>query len=93
MKSSNLIDLSILENSAVDSLDHQYFKDCSYENSHIQRVTAKILDNVGFSTATQSCILILSSIFKQYYEMLCSSTHQYANFGLFILFLNFSQNS
>lgn len=87
MKKNNLIDFSILENTAANSVKQSFPNDnCSYEKSQIRRATAKILDNVGFSTATQSSILVLSSIFEKYYEMLCLTTFQYANFGLFFYF-------
>lgn len=96
MYNNKLINYSINKNTAVNSFDQLFsFDNCSYEISHVRRATAKILNNIGFSTASKSCILILSSIFKKYYEMLSATTYHYANFGLFVFLLyifNFYQN-
>lgn len=61
---------------------------CTYENANIERATALVLDNIGFSTVKQSCFNTFSSIMKNYFELLCRTTKRYAEFGIFLVKLN-----
>lgn len=60
----------------------QHNPGCSYENASIERSTALILDNIGFSTVKQTCFYTLSSIMKNYFELLCRTAKRHAENGI-----------
>lgn len=47
------------------------------------QATARILENVGFTCANNSCVNILSDLMKKYFDLLCRDAKSVAEHGRF----------
>lgn len=73
-------------NTQATQISFRHSSSCLYANANMESATALVIDNIGFSSVQPSCFHTLSSIMKNYFELLCKTTKRNAELGICTIF-------